>query len=156
MQLHNLAFSYVSLHAVPWACMQFHELVCSSFLRLSSSQEFCSACLRRHMFEMLQEQPQRDREWPGAVLSRGRHVHYFWSEETKKYYIFETFSFAHFYCPSISQQGWRHWPFTTCLTWHCHHRASLLQWRQSGQPGLEPSSLWARVCDSTPRPHKAA
>ena len=24
--------------------MKFHELVCSSFLRLSSSQEFCSAC----------------------------------------------------------------------------------------------------------------
>ena len=27
--------------------MQVHELACSSFLRLSSSQEFCSACLTR-------------------------------------------------------------------------------------------------------------
>ena len=39
------------------------------------------------MFEMLQEQPHRDREWPGAVLSRGGHLHYFWSEENKKILI---------------------------------------------------------------------
>ena len=71
MQLHKLACSYISLHAVtwacmqvhelacgslslhcsmslhevPWVCMQFHELVCSYFLCLSSSQEFRSACL---------------------------------------------------------------------------------------------------------------
>ena len=35
----------MSFHAGPWACMQFHELKCSSFLCLSSSQEFRSACL---------------------------------------------------------------------------------------------------------------
>ena len=29
MQLHNLAFIYMSLHAVPWACMQFFDLACS-------------------------------------------------------------------------------------------------------------------------------
>ena len=34
----------MSLHEVPWACMQFHEFECSSFLCLSSSQEFRSAC----------------------------------------------------------------------------------------------------------------
>ena len=45
MQLHKFAYSYMSLHAVPWACMQLHKLACSSFLRLSSSQEFRSACL---------------------------------------------------------------------------------------------------------------
>ena len=64
MQLHELACSSLSFHAVSWtfmkfneltwACMQFpelswssmslHELVCSSFLCLSSSQESCSAC----------------------------------------------------------------------------------------------------------------
>ena len=43
MQFPELACSSLSLHEVPWACMQFHELVCSSFLCLSSSQEFCSA-----------------------------------------------------------------------------------------------------------------
>ena len=41
----ELACSSMSLHAVPWACMQFHDLVCSCRLRLSSSQEFRSACL---------------------------------------------------------------------------------------------------------------
>ena len=57
MQLHELACSSLSLHAVPWtwssmslhevpwACMQFQQLPCSSFLCLSSSQEFRSACL---------------------------------------------------------------------------------------------------------------
>ena len=39
IQIHNLACSYIRLHAVTWACMK-------SFLRLSSSQEFRSACLR--------------------------------------------------------------------------------------------------------------
>ena len=68
MQLHKLTCSYISLHTVTWACMQFpelayscmslhavlwaylqlHELACSSFLRLSSSQEFRSACLNRN------------------------------------------------------------------------------------------------------------
>ena len=43
MQLHKLACSYMSLHAVHWACMQFIELACSS-AGLSSSQEFRSAC----------------------------------------------------------------------------------------------------------------
>ena len=33
-----------SLHEVSRACMRYHELVCSSFLCLSSSQEFRSAC----------------------------------------------------------------------------------------------------------------
>ena len=40
----EFACSYISLQAGPWACMQFHELVCSSFLCLSSSQELRSAC----------------------------------------------------------------------------------------------------------------
>ena len=44
MQLHKLTCSYISLRADTWACMQLHELACSSFLRLSSSQEFRSAC----------------------------------------------------------------------------------------------------------------
>ena len=44
MQLHELACSSLSLHSVPWTFMKFHELVCSSFLCLSSSQEFRSAC----------------------------------------------------------------------------------------------------------------
>ena len=67
MKFHELACSYISLQAVPWtwdprllmvsqgskalhelavpwAYMQFYELVCSSFLCLSSSQEFHSAC----------------------------------------------------------------------------------------------------------------
>ena len=43
----ELAWSSMSFHAVPWACMQFHDLVCSCRLRLSSSQEFRSACFRR-------------------------------------------------------------------------------------------------------------
>ena len=30
MQLHKLTCSYISLHAVTWACMQFPELACSS------------------------------------------------------------------------------------------------------------------------------
>ncbi len=38
----------MSLHEVPWACMQFHEIVCSSFLCLSSSQEFRSACSEKN------------------------------------------------------------------------------------------------------------
>ena len=46
MQLHKLACSYISLHAVPWAWIQFYELVCNSFLCLSSSQEFRSACFQ--------------------------------------------------------------------------------------------------------------
>ena len=66
LQLCKLKCSYISLHEVTWACMQFpelalqfpelhevrwaymklHELVCSSFLCLSSSQEFRSACLK--------------------------------------------------------------------------------------------------------------
>ena len=33
----RIACSYISLHAVPWAYMKFHELACSSFLFLSSS-----------------------------------------------------------------------------------------------------------------------
>ena len=45
MQVRKLSCSSLSLHEVPWACMQFHELVRSSFFCLSSSQEFCSACL---------------------------------------------------------------------------------------------------------------
>ena len=32
MQLHELACSYMNLHAVTWACMQLHELACSSFV----------------------------------------------------------------------------------------------------------------------------
>ena len=44
MQFPELTWSSMSLHAVSWACIQFHELVCSSFLCLSSSQEFRSAC----------------------------------------------------------------------------------------------------------------
>ena len=54
MELHKffkLTLSSMSLHAVlpslyaiSWADMQFHELACSSFLCLSSSQEFRSAC----------------------------------------------------------------------------------------------------------------
>ena len=38
LQLHKLACSYIGLHAV------IYKLTCSSFLRLSSSQEFRSAC----------------------------------------------------------------------------------------------------------------
>ena len=44
MQFSEFSWSSMSLHAVSWACMQFHELACSSFLHQSSSQEFCSAC----------------------------------------------------------------------------------------------------------------
>ena len=60
MELHELACSFLSLHELLWAYMKFHELacsfislhvhlqfyelVCSSFLCLSSSQEFRSAC----------------------------------------------------------------------------------------------------------------
>ena len=36
----------MSLHAVPWACMEFHRLVCSTFLCLSSSQKFRSVCYK--------------------------------------------------------------------------------------------------------------
>ena len=45
MQLHKLACRFMSLHAVPWNYMKYHELACSSLLCLSSSQEFRSACL---------------------------------------------------------------------------------------------------------------
>ena len=51
MQVHELACRSMSLYAVPWdymSCMQFHELVCSFFFCLSSSQEFRSACCFRH------------------------------------------------------------------------------------------------------------
>ena len=49
MQFHDLACSYISLHAVPWAWMQFHWVPQSSILLfLSSSQELCSACLLEH------------------------------------------------------------------------------------------------------------
>ena len=37
-------FLDAKLHVVSWACMEFHELVRSFFLCLSSSQEFQSAC----------------------------------------------------------------------------------------------------------------
>ena len=58
--VHRLAWRSMSLHAVPWAYMKFHELastfmslhpmqfhglLCSSFLCLRSSQELCSACM---------------------------------------------------------------------------------------------------------------
>ena len=43
----ELAYNSMTLHKVPWACMQFHDLVCSCRLRLSSSQEFRSACYSR-------------------------------------------------------------------------------------------------------------
>ena len=46
MQSHELACSYLCLHAVTQACMQDHELVCSSFPCLSSSQEFRSPCFK--------------------------------------------------------------------------------------------------------------
>ena len=44
MQVHEFACSSLSLNEVPLACMQFHELVRTFFLCLSSSQEFRSAC----------------------------------------------------------------------------------------------------------------
>ena len=50
MQFPELSWSSMSLHEVPWACMQFHELVCCSFLCLSSSQEFRSACCDVYSF----------------------------------------------------------------------------------------------------------
>ena len=56
MQLHKHTCSYISLHAVTWACMQFLELACSSFLRLSSSQEFRSACWSCKLFDCNPEQ----------------------------------------------------------------------------------------------------
>ena len=43
MVFHKLACRSMSLHAVPWDYMKFHELGFSSFLCLSSSQEFRSA-----------------------------------------------------------------------------------------------------------------
>ena len=57
------------------------------------------------------------------------------------FYIFGNIFLCPLYCPSISLQRWRH-----CLLQHvwpdiCHYRASLLQWRRSGQPSFEPSSL---------------
>ena len=45
IQVHELACRPMSLHAVTKACMKFHGLVCSSFLCLSSSREFGSACI---------------------------------------------------------------------------------------------------------------
>ena len=45
IQFYELTWRSLSLDAVSWACMQFHELVCSSYHCLSSSQEFRSACL---------------------------------------------------------------------------------------------------------------
>ena len=57
MQLHELACSYMSLHAFTWACMQFHELACSfmslhavswacmQFLSLSEQFTRISQCL---------------------------------------------------------------------------------------------------------------
>ena len=59
-------------------------------------------------------------------------------------------------CHSISLQRWRHCFLQQVWPDICHYRASLLQWRQSGQPRFEPSPLWARVKHSTPSPHKAA
>ena len=50
MQFHELACSFMSMHAVSWACMQFQDLLCSYRLRLSSSQEFRSACLKYIVF----------------------------------------------------------------------------------------------------------
>ena len=50
--IHKLTYSYISLHAITRACMQFPELACSSFLHLSSSQEFCSACFCFHGQDM--------------------------------------------------------------------------------------------------------
>ena len=41
MRLHNLAWGYISLHAVTWACMQLHELACSY---MSSMQFYDLAC----------------------------------------------------------------------------------------------------------------
>ena len=46
MQFPELALQFPELHEVRWAYMKLHELVCSSFLCLSSSQEFRSACLK--------------------------------------------------------------------------------------------------------------
>ena len=57
MHLHKLAFSYISLHAVTWACMQLHKPSCSSmslhavqwacmqFLSLSEQLTRISQCL---------------------------------------------------------------------------------------------------------------
>ena len=57
MQLHKLACSHMSLHAVPWACMQFPELsgssmslhavswACMQFLSLSEQLTKISQCL---------------------------------------------------------------------------------------------------------------
>ena len=48
-KFHAVPCSSMSLHAVPQACMQFHDLACSfkssMFPSLSSSQDLCSACL---------------------------------------------------------------------------------------------------------------
>ena len=47
MQFHMLACSFICLHAVSYACKQFHEFACSSLeisISLSSSQELHSAC----------------------------------------------------------------------------------------------------------------
>ncbi len=52
MQVYELACSSLSLHEVPWTCIQFHDLLCSSFLCLSSSQEFRSACSFKILFKL--------------------------------------------------------------------------------------------------------
>ena len=56
MQFPKLTWSSMSLQVVWWACRQFHKPVCSSFLCLSSSQEFRSACYRMIAF-LLSKQP---------------------------------------------------------------------------------------------------
>ena len=76
MQLHEIACSYMSLHAVPLACMQLQELSCSSmslhavqracvqFLSLSEQITRISQCLFtryciRAYFEMMHQYPNK-------------------------------------------------------------------------------------------------
>ena len=42
MQLHELACSYMTLHAVIWACMQLHELTCSYMACMQLHELACS------------------------------------------------------------------------------------------------------------------
>ena len=71
----ELAYNSMTLHKVPWACMQFHDLVCSCRLRLSSSQEFHSACFssnwrsRNEIATSLKVNSLRTSEWLQVSLS---------------------------------------------------------------------------------------
>ena len=102
MHLHKLAFSYISLHAVTWACMQLHKPSCSSmslhavqwacmqFLSLSEQLTRISQCLLRMtrirprpgiLFTLLQHRLETDSSLKVEPLKSGSlFVIMFWFE----------------------------------------------------------------------------